>query len=98
MAEVRWTQEAANWLEAIYNYIAQDNPAAAGKVVAGIYQRVQLLKSFPALGQRYRVEPEGEVRLLLYGRYRIAYLTKGNETIEVLGVFHTAMDIERYLG
>ena len=47
MAEIRWTQEAANWLEDIYRYIALDNPSAAGKVVSGIYERVQLLKSFP---------------------------------------------------
>jgi plasmid stabilization system protein ParE len=97
MAEIRWTEEAANWLQDIYDYIAQDSPSAAGKVVAGIYERVQLLKSFPALGHRYRSEPEGDIRVLLYGHYRIAYLAKGREIIEILGVFHGAMDIERYL-
>jgi toxin ParE1/3/4 len=98
MAEIRWTEEAADWLKSIYDYIAQDDPSAAGRVVAGIYERVQLLKSFPALGHRYRSEPEGDIRILLYGHYRIAYLTKGRDTVEILGVFHTAMEIERYLG
>ncbi|MBM4027782.1 MAG: type II toxin-antitoxin system RelE/ParE family toxin [Planctomycetes bacterium] len=97
MAEVRWTEEATNWLNDIYEHIAQDNPDAAGRVVTGIYERVRLLRSFPALGHRYRVEPEGDIRILLYGHYRIAYLAKGRDTIEILGVFHTAMDIERYL-
>ncbi len=97
MAEIRWTQEAANWLQDIHDYIAQDSPSAAGRVVAGIYERVQLLKSFPALGHRYRSESEGDIRVLLYGHYRIAYLVKGREIIEILGVFHGAMDIERYL-
>jgi len=97
MAEIRWTEEAANWLQDIYDYIAQDSLSAAGKVVAGIYERVQLLKSFPLLGHRYRFEPEGDVRILLYGHYRIAYLVKRGEIVEILGVFHGAMDIERYL-
>ena len=98
MAEIRWTEEAANWLNDIHEYIARDNPSAAGKVVAGIYERVQLLRTFPALGQRYRVEPEGDIRILWYGHYRIAYLIRGTDMIEILGVFHTAMDIEKYLG
>jgi toxin ParE1/3/4 len=97
MAEIRWTQEAANWLENIHDYIVQDNPSAAAKVVSGIYERAQLLKTFPALGHRYRSEPEGDIRILLYGHYRIAYLTKGKDVIEILGIFHTAMDIESYL-
>ena len=39
MAEIRWTEEAAKWLEDIYNYIAEDDPAAAARVVDGIYDR-----------------------------------------------------------
>jgi plasmid stabilization system protein ParE len=97
MAEIRWTEEAASWLQEIYDYIAHDSPSAASKVVAGIYERVQLLKSFPALGHRYRSEPEGDIRILLYGHHRIAYLIKRKEVVEILGVFHGAMDIERYL-
>ena len=97
MAEIRWTQEAAAWLEDIYRYIAQDNPRAAQRVVNAIYERVQLLKTFPQLGHRHRSEPEGEIRILFYGHYRIAYLVRDPLTIEVLGVFHSALDIDRYL-
>jgi len=97
MAEIRWTEEAANCLNDIHDYIARDSPSAAARVVSGIYDRVQMLRSFPALGHRYRLEPEGDVRVLLYGHYRIAYLIKGREVVEILGVFHGAMDIEKYL-
>lgn len=97
MAEVRWTQEAAAWLEDIYHYIAQDNPRAAQRVVNAIYEKVQLLRTFPLLGHRHRSEPEGEIRILLYGHYRIAYLVRNPLVIEVLGVFHSALDIDRYL-
>lgn len=33
MAELRWTEEALDWLENIYLYIAMDKPNAAAKVV-----------------------------------------------------------------
>jgi len=97
MAEIRWTQEAVVWLEDIYRYIAQDNPQAAQRVVNAIYEKVQLLKTFPLLGHRHRSEPEGEIRILVYGHYRIAYLVRDPLTIEILGVFHAALDIDRYL-
>jgi len=97
MAEIIWTEEAERWLKDIHDYIAQDNSAAAEEVVSGIYQRAQILLEFPEAGYKYRSEPEGNIRILLYGHYRIAYLIKGNDCVDILGVFHGALDIDRYL-
>lgn len=97
MAEVRWTEEAATWLEDIFRYIAQHDPDSAHRVVKGIYDKAQVLRDLPRLGYHYRAEPDGEIRVLLYGHYRIAYLLKDDDTPEVLGIFHGALDIERYL-
>ena len=97
MAEIIWTEEAERWLKGIHGYIAQDNPAAAEKIVSGIYQRAQILHEFPEVGYKYKSEPEGDIRILLYGHYRIAYLIKGNDRVDILGVFHGALDIDRYL-
>ena len=84
-------------LRDIRDYIAQDNPNAAQTVVSGIYDKAQALRDFPEIGHRYRSEPEGEIRLLMYGHYRIAYLLRAEDTIDILGVFHGALDIDRYL-
>ncbi len=98
MAGLKWTTEALEWLEHIYRYIAQDNPAAAAKVADGILAKAALLETFPRMGSWLRNVPEGEVRMILYGHYRIAYLLRiNNEHIEILGVFHGALDIGRYL-
>jgi len=35
------------------------------------------------------------VRILLYDEYRIAYLLKDDQSIDILGVFHSALDIGR---
>ena len=88
MAELRWTEEAVTWLEDIYAYIALDNPVAAASVVEGIYKKAQILLSHPGVGFRYREEREGEIRILLYGHYRIAYLRRGEGDIDILWVFH----------
>ena len=97
MAEIRWTTEAEIWLKDIYDYIAQDDPSAAAKVLEGIYEKAQVLREFPEIGYRYRSEPEGEIRILLYGHYRIAYLLADGRPIDILGVFHGALEIDRYL-
>jgi len=79
------------------DYIAADNPTAAFTVVEGIYERAQILSNFPEIGYKYRSEPEGDIRILLYGHYRITYLIRGSDRIDILGVFHGSLDIDRYL-
>ena len=95
MAEIRWTEEAVHWLQEIYDYISKDNIKIANKVVNEIFEKVQILKEFPKVGYKY--ENRENVRILLYGHYRIAYLIKDSGDIDILGVFHGALDIERYL-
>lgn len=97
MAKIRWTSESEKWLRAIYDYIAQDSKIAAQRLVTEIYKKSQLLKDFPEIGYKYRSEPEGDIRILLYGHYRITYLVRDKETIDILGVFHGAMEIKNYL-
>jgi len=96
MAEIRWTEEAVKWLRNIYDYISEDNPIAAQKIIEGIYEKTQILKRFPEIGYKYRDEPDGQVRILLYGHYRITYLIK-QDAIEILGIFHGSMEIGKYI-
>lgn len=98
MAEINWTAEAERWLRDIHDYIAQDSPESAIRTVEGIYERAQLLRHFPEIGYRYdRIPDDKHIRILLYGHYRIAYLIKPDRNIDILGVFHGALDIDRYL-
>ena len=96
MVEVNWTIEAQQWLEDIFEFIAADHPKAAACVVTGIYECAQILAEFPEIGYRYQPSSR-KVRILLYGHYRIAYLVKDSGNIDILGVFHGALDIHRYL-
>ena len=67
MADIIWTRESAQWLEDIYEHIASESPNSAHKVVTGIYQKIQLLRRHPRLGQRYEPIKDREVREILYG-------------------------------
>ncbi|MGE0189247.1 MAG: type II toxin-antitoxin system RelE/ParE family toxin [Steroidobacteraceae bacterium] len=95
MAEIVWTEEAQQWLKDIFEYIAADNPSAAINTVAGTYERAQLLLEFPEIGHRY-LDSDRDVRILLYGHYRLAYLLKDNRDVSILGVFHGSLDIKKY--
>ena len=97
MAEINWTHESEIWLRDIYDYIAADNPIAAAETVVKIFEKAQLLRNHPRLGHRYEAENSREIRILLYEHFRITYLIKPDGNIDILGVFHGALDIERYL-
>lgn len=95
MASLNWTTESQRWLKDIFEYIAEDNPQAASRVVAGIYERAQVLLKHPEIGYRYAPSYR-DVRILLYGHFRIADLVKAGGDIDILGVLHGSLDIRRY--
>ncbi len=97
MVNINWTDEASFWMKDIHDYIALDNQKIAKKVVNEIFKKAQILSSFPKIGYLYKDDTNNEIRVLLYGHYRIAYLIKDTENIDILGVFHGALAIERYL-
>ena len=97
MVKIEWTEEARFWLKDIHDYIAQDNKSLAKKIIKEIYNKVQILATFPQIGYVYPNDNGLEIRILLYGHYRIAYLIKDENSVFILGIFHGALDIQRYL-
>ncbi len=97
MATINWTNEARSWLKSIHNFIALDNPSAARKTIDGIVKKTELLKDFPEIGYKYLDLPDRNFRIFLYGHYRITYLIKSDNTIDIIGVFHGALDIKKYI-
>ena len=95
MAQITWTNEALRWLEDIFEYIAADNPDAASRTVEGIFERAQVLAQYPELGHRF-LHSTRNVRILHHDQFRIAYLVKENGDVDILGVFHSALDISKY--
>jgi plasmid stabilization system protein ParE len=97
MATINWTDESLYWLDEIYEFIAKDNPQAAFRTVDGIYERTQILQTFPEIGHIYENPDNRNIRILLYGHFRIAYLIRPDNVIDILGIFHGSLDIDRFL-
>ena len=51
MAELRWTPQAADDLEAITNFIAADSPHYASLFAIDVLASVERLRSFPGSGR-----------------------------------------------
>ena len=85
---VRWLKAALANLEAEAEYIAEDNPAAAGRVVQRIFCAVDLLKENSAMGRAGRVAGTREL-VVPDTPYIIPYRV-GGDAVEILRAFHTA--------
>jgi toxin ParE1/3/4 len=89
VAEVRWTPQAADDLEAITEFIALDSAAYAAKFASDILETAAHLEEFPESG---RVVPEiGQIQIreLLMGNYRIIYRVP-SALVEILTIHHGA--------
>lgn len=87
MAEVRWTPQAANDLDAIAEFISQDSPHYSSLFVLDVLYAVDRLDQFPKSG---RVVPEIDdplIREVILGNYRIIYRVH-QDIVEILTVFH----------
>ena len=85
---VRWLRTALANLDAEAEYIAEDNPAAAGRTVQRILRAVRLPEKNPAMGRAGRVT--GTRELVVAGTpYILPYRVRG-EAVEILRVFHAA--------
>jgi toxin ParE1/3/4 len=85
---LRWERRAIKDLEAIYAYIAADNPKAAQCVVDRIGKSVSRLLTLPFSG---RPGVTKGTRLLTVPRvpYIVVHRVRG-EVVDILAVLHTA--------
>lgn len=58
---------------------------------------MSLLTELPELGYRLPTYKKMDIRVLLYGHYRIIYQVEKNRDINILGVFHVALDLKKHL-
>jgi toxin ParE1/3/4 len=85
---IRWTRPALADLEAIGDFIARDNPAAARRIVVGLVASVDALRDHPNLGRPGRLI--GTRELVVSGTpYVVPYRVLGDD-VQILAVFHGA--------
>jgi toxin ParE1/3/4 len=77
--------------DAIYDFIARENPRAAAEVLRALDQSIQLLASQPRLGRVYR-HRRLRLRLLTHGDYLVFYRER-TRVIEIIRVIHGRRNI-----
>jgi plasmid stabilization system protein ParE len=87
--KIRYTPRARSDIEAIFAYIAKDNPQAALKVRRSILATIELVARHPYLGIKNARAPDLRSRLVPRYPYRVHYLKRGPEIL-VLHIRHTA--------
>ncbi len=85
---LRWTRGALRDMQHLHDYIADDNPAAARRVVARICEAASHLRRSPQMGKRGRVVDTRE--LVIAGTpYIVVYRIEGDQ-VQVVAVIHAA--------
>lgn len=94
MAEVVWTDPAVSDLDAIADYIALDNEAAASAMVQRVFARVEQLRRFPNSGSRPRELPGRRYRQIIEPPCRVFYRVD-RRTVLVLHVMRAEQHLRR---
>ena len=81
-----WTNRALADLEAIGDYIARDNPAAAERWVAELMAAAEKAAALPHAGRKVPELAREDVREVFRRTYRIVYRVSEHR-VEVLAVF-----------
>jgi toxin ParE1/3/4 len=87
--EIRWSAPAVEDLERICAWIERDNPEAARRVAATIYNGISQLRSFPGLG-RASSRLNGWRELVFPPLPYIAVYRVREDVIEIARIFHGA--------
>lgn len=96
MARIIWTDPAVEQLDEIAEYIAIDNPSAAGELVQRVFESVERLEEFPNSG---RAPPElatSVYREVVCSPCRILYRYQKN-TVFILHVLREERELRRYI-
>lgn len=83
---VRWTPTSLRDLDALYSYIAEDNPTAATAVLETLLKGIEALTRNPEMGRTGRVAGSRE---LVIAPYLVAYRSR-KSVIDILGIIHGA--------
>jgi len=84
--QVVWTDPALERVAEIAVYIARDDPDAADRWTAELFEAVERLTDFPDSGRMVPEVGARHVRELIFGAYRVFY--RVGSAVEVLSVRH----------
>ncbi len=85
-----WLDDAIGDLLDIHDYIAEENPAAAGRVAAGLQSRLTALETHPHIGRTGRVANTREFVFSSMPYIGVYQIDDERQTVEILHIIHTS--------
>jgi toxin ParE1/3/4 len=95
MKKLRITSQAQTDLDAIWQFIADDNPIAADNFHDLLFSKISLILQHPKIGRK-RDELRENLRGFPVGSYIIFY-SNSPEYVDIIRILHGARDIENIL-
>lgn len=96
MVEVIWTEPALQELDAIAEYIALDNPAAASRLVQDVFEKMERLERFPESGRLPPELPNSIYREVVIPPCRVFY-REDQQRIFILFVLREERQLRAYM-
>ncbi|SMM99404.1 Death on curing protein, Doc toxin [uncultured Candidatus Thioglobus sp.] len=88
MAQLVWTNQAFDDIDAIAKFIAKDSLIYAKSVISDIFKALNKVEDFPTIG---RIVPEigdENIREVISGNYRIIYRVNAH-LLEIITIHHS---------
>lgn len=96
MAQIRFTEQAQDELDAIIEYYERVGaPEFAEVLEEKVIEKVRPLERFPRMGRMVPEIEDEAIREVLYRNYRIVYVVdRDNEEVEILTIFHSSQQFD----
>ena len=95
MVKIVWTELSISDLKEIFDYIADDSIRYASITANKIYQSVQPIIDNPYIGRMVPEFSKKSIREIINGNYRIIYLIKSKNQVDILRVYHVARSLRK---
>lgn len=93
MVTIDWSNQIFDDIDTIAEYMSQYSRPLAEAFIEKIFEKAELLKSFPEMGRMVPEIGSPKVRELIYKQYRIVYQLVSKDKIRMLTVHHSAQPL-----
>ena len=90
--KVHWTNAALEHPLSIYEYVSQNSPVYADRIVDRLTRRSEQIGAFPESGRCVPEYDRKDIREIIEKPYRIVYRIRKKQ-IDVLAVIHSAQQL-----
>lgn len=90
MISIHWSNKVFDDILLIKEHLGHSSEVLADRFVDKVFEKVELLKTFPQIGKMVSEFNRKDIRELIFKQYRIVYRIKNEETITILTIQHSS--------